>query len=129
MSQDFHFYKVKIFNEEAVQMLERSNISNAIKAIVEKEDLEGNEKLKEVLFEEIEVSCEISGNDKRFEKALKKVEFLENSRYFIIEDEIFKILKVIIEDKIKENRENKLEREYSNIKDIFDKKLLVANLF
>lgn len=129
MSQDFHFFKIKIFNQEGIQKFERSAIRDAIKTLVAKKDLEGDEKLKETLFEEIEVSLEISGNDQKFEKALKKVKFLENSRYFIIEDEIFEKLKEVIEDKIKESKDNKLVSEYSKIKDIFDKKLLVANLF
>lgn len=138
MSQDLHFYKIKIlnFNEEVAQKFEHSGIRDAIIALVAKKDLEGDEKLKEDLFEEIEISFEISGNDKKLEKALNKVNFIQNSRYFIIEDEIFKILEGIIQYQIQESKDQKndsvsksLENEYSKLKDIFYKKLLVANLF
>ncbi|MGB7708167.1 MAG: hypothetical protein WBL95_01240 [Microcoleus sp.] len=102
MSQDLHFYKQKILDEDVAQKLKPEEVSEMIKLLLTKYDVEGvHQDFLEVFFKELEVfSIDISGYDSEIEELVnsKKVELIpENSRRFMMNKNVWGVLEKIID--------------------------------
>jgi len=149
MSQDLYFYKQKIIPEKIAQSFTTEEIHSSIKALLKNRDLEEEENLHNVLFEEIEVfSISISSYDKKFEELLKDTEFIPlQSRRFMMNNKFMSTIETIVSSKISElenarNSQKKtkqntsilskeisqLKRDLSKLEKLFNKNLLFVNL-
>lgn len=137
MSQDFCFYKQKIFSEKVCQSFSHEELASSLKVLLKKCDLE-EEELRNSLFEEVEISSIfISAYDKRIEKILTKNLFLSpQSRFFMVNKKVLSIIQAIVESKQKElkNSDNltdafsQLSTDYLALENLFEQKLLFVNL-
>lgn len=102
MSQDLHFYKQKILDEEVAQKLKPEEVFEMIKFLLNKYDVEdAHQDFLEVFFKELEVfSIDISGYVPEIEELVSsKVEFIpENSRRFMMNKNVWGVLEKIIEE-------------------------------
>lgn len=154
MSQDLHFYKLKIFSEDYAKMFNRDEIHNALKALLEKRDIEGNEsKLRDKIFEEIEVKIQLSANTPKIKKLLNKNLFLfSKSSLFLMTEEIWVVIfECILEERKPTENKSKISamkngdnqddfkeklntikpilKDYLMLDDLFQKNLLIVNIF
>ena len=138
MTQEFYFYKQKIFAEEISQKFSHEHVSSAIKALLKNSNLEEDEQLRNELFEEVEInSLSISAYDNKVEKLLTKNLFISpHSRLFMVSQKIWSTIEKLIEDRQKElkattdqtNEFSQLSKDCSTLKELFDKKLLFINI-
>ena len=113
-------------------------MSSAIKALLKNSNLEEDEQLRNELFEEVEInSLFISAYDERVEKLLTKNLFISpHSRLFMVSQKIWSTIEKLIENRQKElkattdqaNELSQLSKDYSSLKELFDKKLLFINI-
>jgi hypothetical protein len=139
MSQDLHFCKQMIFREEILQEFTHDQINSTMKSLLKERNLEEDTNLRNKFFEEIEIySFSISGYDDKIEKILKESVFLSlDSRLLMVTESLWQAIKTIVEDKEKELQSNhdkeeslsQCKQDYSNIKELFDKKLLCINIY
>jgi len=137
MSQDFCFYKQKIFSEKVCQTFSYEEVNFSLKALLKKRDLE-EEELRNSLFEEVEInSILISAYDKKVEKLLTKSLFLSpQSRFFMVNKKILSAIQSIVESQQKELKKSngltdklsEMSTDYATLMNLFDKKLLFVNL-
>lgn len=137
MSQDFCFYKQKIFSEKVCQTFSYEEVNFSLKALLKKRDLE-EEELRNSLFEEVEInSILISAYDKKVEKLLTKSLFLSpQSRFFMVNKKILSAIQSIVESQQKELKKSngltdklsQMSTDYATLMNLFDKKLLFVNL-
>ena len=124
MSQNLHFYKLKIFPEDLAAQLKRDEIDKALKALLANYELDGkDEKLRERIFEEIEVDIDLSGYEPKIKEFFSNPELFvsPNSRIFLMTEEIWAaISECIFEECNKaeaEKEEQKSEAKNSNKKE------------
>jgi len=152
MSQDLHFYKQKILHEEEAQKMKQEEVYEKIKSFVEKYDVENqHEDLREVFFEEVEVS---SINISSYTPGIKEfldsdVQFIpQESRRFMMDNKVWVVIeKIIVNEcskiinseknpKSKSNNEDsqklaqlsKLLKDLSILKELFQINSLIVNI-
>ena len=138
MSQEFCFYRQKIFSETICQNFTHEEINSCLKTLFKKHSLEDDETLRNKLFEEVEInSISISAYDKKIEKLLTKNLFLSfQSRFFMANKKILSAIHAIVESKQKEmegsnsstDELSQLSTDYLTLEDLFDKKQLFINI-
>jgi NDP-sugar pyrophosphorylase family protein len=152
MSQDLHFYKLKFFSEDYAAKVGREKVNQLLEEYLEKKDLEGDDELKEKLYEEIEVSIDVSASHEKIEKKLPK-KFLSNARCFLMTPEVMSAIEEIVKEEVEKKLEPKAKegkkskssdkqnsswdywkdceelKDYWKLKELFDKNLLIVNIF
>ncbi len=149
MSQDLYFYKQKIIPVKIAQSFTFEEIHSSIKALLKNRDLEEEENLRDNLFEEVELlSPSISAYNQEIDELLKTTEFIpSHSRRFMINENIWSAIKLIVESKLSELQNEKkrqkkntkewreisieisqLKRDYAKLEKLFKKNLLFVNL-
>lgn len=152
MAQDLHFYKLKLFSEDYAAKVGPEKVNQSLEEFLEGEGLEGDDELKEKLYEEIEVSIDLSASHEKIEKELPK-NYLSNARCFLMTEGVMSAIEEIVKEKV----ENKLEpnakegkkskssdkqnsswenlkdceelKDYFKLKELFKKNLLIVNIF
>ena len=149
MSQQLYFYKIKVFTGKVAQSFEPQNISDALKALIGQSNLEENDKLKEILFEEIvKLNPVLHNLDPNITQIFNenKIDFLENTGYFMMADEILLaigkrhgFLSKTSNKNTKNKKENtystertedhkQLKKDYKKLQELFNKNLLIARV-
>ncbi|KKD36727.1 hypothetical protein [Limnoraphis robusta] len=149
MSQQLYFYKIKVFTGKVAESFEPQNISDALKALIGQSNLEENDKLKEILFEEIvKINPVLHNLDPDITQIFNenKVDFFENTGYFLMSDEILSaigkrhgFLSKTSNKNTKNKKENtyntertedhkQLKKDYKKLQDLFNKNLLIARV-
>lgn len=150
MSQQLYFYKIKVFTGKVAESFEPQNISDALKALIGKNNLEENDNLKEILFEEIlNINPALHNLDPDITKIFNdnsKVNFFENTGYFMMADEILSaigkrhgFLSKTSNKNTKTKKENtyntertedhkQLKKDYKKLQDLFKNNLLIARV-
>jgi hypothetical protein len=153
MAQDLYFYKLKFFSEDYAAGVEREKVNQLLKEFLAEKDLEGNDELKEKLYEKVEVSIDQSAYGKIEKKLPKKNEYLPNSRCFLMTKEVMSAIEEILKEKVekklepnaKEGKKSKSSdkqnssweilkdceelKDYFKLKELFEKNLLIVNMF
>lgn len=155
MSQNLHFYKLKIFQEDLAAQFKRDEIDKTLKALLANRDLDGNdEELRERIFEEINVKIDLSAYDSKIKEFFSNKELFvsPNSSIFLMTEEIWDAISECIfkecnkaEEKEqkpdakntakKDDFKQRLERikpllkDYFILDEFFKKNLLVVNIF
>ncbi|MCG5057240.1 MAG: hypothetical protein KA714_04350 [Limnoraphis sp. WC205] len=146
MSKQLYFYKLQPF-EEIAEYIPPENIANSLKALIEKIDLEStdNDKLKEKLFFELEdIDYNLRELNSELSSLVQKVEFLANTGYFIMTQDILNAIGkkqgLLGEDsrQKKENKKgesnknnepennNRIKADYEKLKKLLDQNLLIG---
>lgn len=149
MSRQLYFYKIKVFTGKVAESFEPQNISDALKALIGQSNLEENDKLKEILFEEVvNINPSLHNLDPDITQILNenKVDFFENTGYFMMIDEILTAIGKrhgFLSKTSNKNTKNKkgnthntersedhkqLKKDYKKLQDLFNKNLLIARV-
>lgn len=151
MSQDLHFYKQKILDEEEAQKLKQEEVCEKIKSLLKKYDVENdNEDLRELFFEEVDVSVNISAYDPGIKELLEsEVQFIpQESRRFMMNNKVWVALEKIIFDRFsnitsgEKNSKSKsdsgyskklielltISKDFSTLKELFERNSLFVNI-
>jgi hypothetical protein len=134
MSQNLYFYKQKIFSEEVCRNFSHDEINSSVKALLKKHDLEEDEDLRNIIFEELEPNLIlISAYHKSIEKFLTKTRFVSpKSKFFMINPKILTVIEKVVKSQEKsdysENQTSQVLDDLSILKELCEKKLLFVNI-
>ena len=106
MAQDLYFYKLKLFSGDYAAEVGREKVNQLLEEFLKEKDLEGDDELKEKLYEEVEVSLDVSGYG-QIEKKLPK-KFLSNARCFLMTQEVMSAIEEIVKEILEKKQEEKV---------------------
>ncbi|OBQ18623.1 hypothetical protein [Anabaena sp. AL93] len=144
MVQTLLFYKIKLLSENATDF-SRENIYESIKNLLKGSDRVASDMIhkyfEEIIIDSVDISYEkIIKIDPNFEIEIKRIFDKTKSNFFLVDENMWYLMQEVIDGEIANIYQKELKfaerlneianvcQDYSHLKEVYEKKLLMADI-